>query len=238
MLRAVGRLSRQRLIMLLAAVGVAVVAVVVVVALAGNGGGSSSADTTTVSTTGNTNAFKGVPQNGLTLGKASASSTLYVFEDPQCPYCRQWSIDSVAPAVNEFVKTGQVKFVLNPIEIIGADSEPGIRAVYAASQQNKAWNMLEALYRRQGEEQSGWITNSVIADAAASAGASPTEVKKAMPTAAVTALWRASEQRAQQWGVGGTPTFVLVRQLGTPQQVTPSSLEPSDFSAALRSALQ
>jgi protein-disulfide isomerase len=223
--------------LLLAAVVVAIVGVVVVVAFVGNGG-SSSAQTTTTSSTEGTGAFTGVPQNGLTLGKASAPDTLYVFEDPQCPYCRQWSLDSAATAVDEFVKTGQVKFVLHPIEIIGADSEPGIRAVYAASQQNKAWNMLEALYQRQGEEQSGWITDAVIKDAASSAGADPAAIEKAMPTAAVSAMWAASTQKAEQWGVQGTPTFVLVRQLGTPQQVTPSSLEPSDFTAALRSALQ
>ena len=232
------RLPKNRLWLLLVAVAVAAVAVVAVVVLAGGGDSSSSATTTTTTSPSDANAFAGVPQHGLTLGKASTPATLYVFEDPQCPYCRQWSLDTLPSSVDEFVRTGQVKFELRSIEVIGPDSVPGIRAVYAASEQNKAWNMSEALYERQGEEQSGWITNKVIASAAVSAGADPVAIKKAMPTAAVTAKWRASELLTQQWGVAGTPTFVLVKQLGTPQQVTPTSLEPTDFNDALRAALQ
>jgi protein-disulfide isomerase len=235
--------SRNRLLLLLGAVVAAAVIVVVVVVVVGNGGGDSAASTTTT-TTGSSStpeavsAFAGVRQKGLELGKATAPNTLYVFEDPQCPFCKQWSIDSMPSAVDEFVRTGQVKFELRPIEVIGSDSEPGIRAVYAASQQNKAWNMLEALYERQGEEQSGWITPSVIAASAREVGADPVAIKKAMPTAKVTAQWGASEKLVQQWGVAGTPTFVLIKPLGTPQQVNPTSLEPTDFNAALRAALQ
>lgn len=234
---------RNRLLLLIGAVAAAVVIVVIVVAVVGKGSGSSSASETTTTSAASTppravSAFAGVRQKGLELGKASAPNTLYVFEDPQCPFCRQWSIDSVGAAVSEFVKSGQVKFELRPIEVIGSDSEPGIRAVYAAAKQDKAWNVLEALYERQGDEQSGWITNNVIANAAREVGADPAAIKKAMPTAAVTAQWGASEKLVQTWGIAGTPTFALVRPLGTPQQVNPSSLEPNDFSAALRSALQ
>ena len=236
--------SRNRLLLLLGAVVAAAVIVVVVIVLVDNGGSSSAGDTVgTTTTSGSTtpesvSAFAGVRQVDLELGKATAPNTLYVFEDPQCPYCRQWSVDALPSAVDEFVRTGQVKFELRPIEVIGSDSEPGIRAVYAASQQNKAWNMSEALYQRQGQEQSGWITPGVIAASAREVGADPAAIRKAMPSKTVTAQWAASEQLVQQWGIGGTPTFVLIKQLGTPQQVNPSSLEPTDFNAALSAALQ
>jgi protein-disulfide isomerase len=231
---------RQRLILLGIALAVAAVAVVAVVVFVGNGNGSSSSPATT-STTGSGNqesAFKGVPQSGLRLGKATAPATLYVFEDPQCPYCREWSLNSVPATVDEFVKTGKINMVLQPIAVIGQDSEPGIRAVYAAANQNKAWNMLEALYQRQGAEQSGWITHGVIKSSAKEAGADPSAVLAALNSAAVTKQWQTIQQRAQQIGVRGTPTFALQRQLGTLQQVSPSSLEPGDFTEALRTALQ
>ncbi len=172
------------------------------------------------------------------LGSASAPATLYVFEDPQCPYCRQWSLDSVPATVTQFVKTGKVNLKIQPIEVIGADSEPGIRAVYAAAKYNRAWNVFEALYQRQGEEQSGWITKDVIAAAATEAGVAPAKIEAGMQSAAVTSQWRAAEQQAQQWGVAGTPTFVLLKQLGTPRAVSPTSLEPADFTSALQAALQ
>ena len=234
-------MPRQRLILLAIAVAVAAVAVVAVVVFVGTGNGSSSDSAATTSSTGSGNqesALKGVPQSGLRLGKATAPATLYVFEDPQCPYCRQWSLDSVPATVDEFVKTGKINMVLQPVEAIGQGSEPGVRAVYAAAKQNRAWNMLEALYQRQGAEQSGWITNDVIKSSAKEAGADPSAVLGALNSAAVTNQWRTIQQRAQQIGVRATPTFALQRQLGTLQQVNPNSLEPTDFNDALRAALQ
>ncbi len=233
-------MPRQRLVLLLVAVLVAAAAVGVALVFVGSGGGSSpGASGSTVSTTQNQeSALAKVRQKGLELGSASAPNTLYVFEDPQCPYCKQWSLDSVPTTVSEFVKSGRVKLELRPIEVIGSDSEPGIRAVYAAAQKNKGWNMLEALYQRQGSEETGWITSAVIAAAADEAGVAPSFVASRLSSAAVTAAWRAGQTQAQQWGIAGTPSFVLVKQLGTPQQVNPGSLEPTDFAAALRAALQ
>jgi protein-disulfide isomerase len=233
-------MARQRFLLLGIAALVAAVAVGVVLAFAGaKRNSSATTPSTTTATQGNQEAaLVGVAQSGLRLGSAAAPATLYVFEDPQCPYCRQWSLDSLVATVDEFVKTNRVKLLLRPIEIIGPDSGPGIRAVYAAAQQNKAWNMLEALYQRQGAEQSGWITKDVLVASAKEAHASSAGVLGGLNSAAVTAAWRSSEQLAQQWGVAGTPTFVLVKQLGAPQQVSSASLEPADFTAALRSALK
>ena len=42
-------------------------------------------------------------------------------------------------------------------------------AIYGAGGQNKLWNMAEALYERQGDENSGWITLPVIRAAATEA---------------------------------------------------------------------
>lgn len=233
------KLGNQRLALLAIAILVAAAAVGVIVAFTGGGGSSSNNAQTTTTVAGNQeSALKGVSQQGLRIGSASAPATLYVFEDPQCPYCAQWSLDSLPATVNQFVKTGKLNLELRPIRIIGPDSEPGIRAVYAAAQQNRGWNMLEALYQRQGTEESGWITKSVITSAAREAGAAPARVESAMSSAPVTNKWRQAELLAQQWGVNGTPTFVLVKQLGTPQPVNPPGLEPADFTAALQSALQ
>jgi protein-disulfide isomerase len=230
-------MERQRLVLLGVAVLVAAIAVGVVVAFVGTGNGSSSGPPTT--TTGNQeSALAGVAQHGLRLGSASAPATLYVFEDPQCPYCRQWSLDSVPAVVSEFVKTGRVNLVLQPIEAISEDSVPGVRAIFAAALKNRAWNMMEALYQRQGTERSGWITTGVLKDAAKEAGLSPSFVLDRLNSPTVTNAWRTSQQRAVNWGIRGTPTFILQKQLGTPQQVSPTSLEPQDFTAALRAALE
>ena len=145
-------MTRNRLLVLGGAIAAAVVAVVVIVVVAG--GGSSSPSTTTTAVTqpgGGTEAkstFEGVPQRGDTLGKASAPVTLTVFEDPQCPFCRQWNIDTLPTVVQNYVRTGRIKIVYRGVVVIGDNSLVGLAAIYAAAEQDKLWQMAEALYER------------------------------------------------------------------------------------------
>ena len=124
--------------------------------------------------------FAGVPQSGDTLGKASAPVTLTVFEDPQCPFCRQWNIDTLPTVVRNYVRTGRIKIVYRGVVVIGNNSLAGLAAIYAAGEQNKLWQMAEALYERQGDENSGWITIAVVRAAAREIGLNPAKIVTAM----------------------------------------------------------
>jgi hypothetical protein len=73
-----------------------------------------------------------VPQHGDALGNASAPVTLTVFEDPQCPFCRQWNIDTLPTVVENYVRTGRIKIVYRGVVVIGANSLVGLAAEYAA----------------------------------------------------------------------------------------------------------
>jgi protein-disulfide isomerase len=235
-------MPRNRLLLVLGAAVAAAIVVIVVVLVAGSGGGGS-ADTTapvTVETNAPTHAeaLKGVPQHGDILGKPSAPATLTVFEDPQCPYCRQWNLDTLPTVVQNYVRTGRVKLQYRGIVVIGENSVAGLRAIYGAGAQNKLWSMVEALYERQGDENSGWITIPVIKDAAKEAGADPAKVIADADSKSVTAQLNANARLAQQLGINGTPTFVLQKQLGTAQPLNVGGLEPDQFTPALDAALQ
>ena len=236
------RVPRSRLYVLVGVVVAAVAAVGLIVALAG--GKSSSSPTTTTTTSpqaGGTEAkstFARVPQHGDTLGNPSAPVTLMVFEDPQCPYCKQWNIDTLPTVVENYVRTGRIKIVYHGIVVIGPNSVAGLRAAYAAGQQNKLWNMVEALYERQGAENSNWITLSVIRSAAHEVGAAPATLITAADSKAVTAQLTQSAKLAQTYGVNGTPTFAIQRQLGPLEQLQVSSLEPGGFTSSLDQALR
>jgi protein-disulfide isomerase len=242
-----GSVQRNRLLLIAAAVGGAAVLAVVLILVASGGSSSKNAAATTTAqgaqadtsaAAGSSDVFAGIPQTGDTLGKASAPATLTVFEDPQCPYCRQWSVDTLPTVVRDFVRTGKVRLVYHGIEIIGPNSEPGLRAIYAAGAQNKLWNVAAALYDVQGEENSGWITNGVIRSAAKAAGADGPAILTASPSKKVTAALVASGKDAAAAQVQGTPTFVLQRAPSLPQQLSVTSLDPQTFTAALSAALQ
>jgi protein-disulfide isomerase len=234
------RVQRNRLLLLAAAVAVAAIVVVAVI-LIGGGGDSKSADTppTSSGATPETGSYlAGVPQHGDTLGAADAPATVTVYEDPQCPFCREWALQALPSVVADYVRPGKVKLVYRGISIIGPDSERGVRAIYAAGAQNELWNLADALYRRQGAENGGWLDDAVINAAAASVGANAARIRARAATPAVTAQLREAAVQARADRVQGTPTFVLSRPPSVPQELRLTALDAASFESALAAALR
>lgn len=233
-------MKRNRLLLLAGALGVAAVVAVVLIVVVSGGGSKSTADTTSGATTTSTpsSSLAGIPQHGAILGDPNAPATLVVYEDPQCPFCRQWNVDTLPTVLRDYVRPGDLKLEYRGIVIIGPNSVKGLRAIYAAAPQNKLWNMVDALYAQQGAENSGWITNEVIRSAAQQAGASPAPILARMNTPAVTAQLTRAAQQARADQVRGTPTFVVEHPPARSQQLAVTSLEPADFVASLSAALQ
>jgi len=232
--------KRRRLLLLGAAIGAAAVVAVVLIVVVSGGSSESGASTTSADTTGSppSSSLAGIPQHGATLGNPNAPATLVVYEDPQCPFCRQWNVDTLPTVLRDYVRPGKINLEYRGVVIIGPNSVKGLRAIYAAAPQNKLWNMVDALYAQQGAENSGWITNDVIRSAAQQAGANPDQILARMNTPAVTAqLTRAAKQAAADQ-VRGTPTFVVEHPPALSQQLALTSLEPAEFDAALSAALQ
>ena len=232
-------MDRNRLLLLAAALGAAALVAVVLI-VAGSGGSNSPGATTTPTTAAGPTTkslFAGIPQHGDTLGDPSAPVTLTVYEDPQCPFCREWNVNTLPAVLDTFVRPGKLKLVYHGIVVIGPNSVTGLRAIYAAGGQNKLWTFADALYTHQGSENSGWITHAVIRAAASEAGASGAQILARANAPAVTAALTAAEKDSSTDKVRGTPTFVMQRPLGARQQVA-APLDPSGFVAALSAALQ
>jgi protein-disulfide isomerase len=225
------------LILVAAAVGVAGLLALVLALVTGS---SKTADPTTTAATIATpsRGLTGIPQRGDTLGRAAAPATLIVYEDPQCPYCRNWNVDTLPTVVDQYVRTGKLKLVYRGVVIIGPDSVRGLRAAYAAGAQNKLWDFVDALYARQGSENSGWITDAAILSAAREAGADGQAVLAGMGAASVDAALRDAQRDATADKVGGTPTFVIERPPARSQQLNVPGLDPAAFVPALAAALQ
>ena len=228
-------MKRNRL--LLAAAAIAAAAVVVVILLVAVDSGPKSTSTTPLPTVASA-VFSGVPQQGDTLGKANARVTITVFEDPQCPFCRTWSLETLPTVVKRYVRTGRVKLIYRGIQIIGPNSVRGLRAIYAAGEQNKLWNLADALYQHQGAENTGWITEAVIREAANVSGLNRRALLRASSSAAVSVALAQATREAHFGGVSGTPTFIVERPPGLPQQLSLTALDPASFTAALDAALQ
>ncbi len=180
--------------------------------------------------------FRGIPQRLNQLGKANAKVTMVEFADPQCPYCRQFALDALPAIVKEYVRTGKVKLVYFGIEIIGPNSEQGLRAMYAAALQGKLWNFSDLLYKSQGTENSGWITDELLRQIGDSIPGFDTEkmmVDRTSPE--VESALTASTQQAAEAHVTQTPTFFAGPTGGRLQQIPVTSLTPDAFRPTLDS---
>jgi protein-disulfide isomerase len=173
--------------------------------------------------------FKGIPQNGLVLGKPSAPVEMEMFIDVQCPVCDYYEINYLPTIVQKYIRTGKVQLHLQPWAFIGgpgSQSFSGRLGVIAASFQNKGFEYAKVLYDNQGTEDTGWLTDQVMAEI----GASVTGLKlhqwwTAVHSSAAKAIASQVDKLASKDKVGGTPT-VLIGRTGstlnnvlTPQQI-------------------
>ena len=180
--------------------------------------------------------FRGIPQRLNQLGNPNAKVTMVEFADPQCPYCRDFALDALPAIVREYVRTGKVKLVYFGIEIIGPNSEQGLRATYAAGLQNKLWNFSDLLYKSQGAENSGWITDALLRQIGNSIpGFDTARMLADMSSPKVESALAASAQQASSARVSQTPTFFAGPTGGRLQQIPVTSLTPDGFRSTLDS---
>jgi protein-disulfide isomerase len=183
--------------------------------------------------------FKGIPQSGTTLGRASAPVTMVEYIDLQCPACRMFETTVLQSVVATYVRTGQVKLELRMWAFIGPDSSRGQAAVLAAAAQNRAFNLAALLYANQGGENTGWLDDGLISSAAASIpGLRVPELLDARSSAGVKAQAQGVEAFVRSDSVTSTPTL-LVGKSGSrgATVVLQSSADETTLVAAIRRAL-
>jgi protein-disulfide isomerase len=222
--------------------GLAVVVVIVAIVASSGGGGSKTASNSGGNpSTGDAAAvaaeFKGIPQNGVTLGKPSAKYTLLEFADLQCPFCAEYSNQALPTVVDKYVRTGKINYELRLVGILGNDSVKGSGAAAVAAKENKLYQFTDLFYRRQGQENSGYVTDSFLSDVAKGAGVNASAAVAASKQPDQQALVKQAAQKSAALGSGGTPDFYLKLPGGRLVPVAPQDLTASAFTAALDQAL-
>jgi protein-disulfide isomerase len=179
-----------------------------------------------------------IPQEGIFLGAPSAEVTLIEYADMQCPFCRAYSEDVFPTLVDEYVRDGRVRMEFRGMAFLGDDSLEALRYVQGAGLQNRLWQMQEALYRNQGGENSGWVTEELARDLAEDIDGLDADrmIEDSVGQEVATRIDQAQAQ-ATAAGVGGTPTFFLQVGDDEPYQLEITALDPEAFRPALDDAL-
>jgi protein-disulfide isomerase len=219
--------ERRTRLLQFAAGGVFLVIIIVVVIIVVAGGSNKSGGDASnfVEKAEVEKLFAGIPQNGTTLGDPNAPVKIFEYGDLQCPICKEYSEEILPEIFENQVKKGEANITFRNFIIIGPQSTPAGEAALAAGAQGKGWDFIETWYRNQGEENSGYATNSYIEAMAKYVGIpdmakwkeewSSEKYKKQVE--------ETTKQASTTFGFNGTPSFAIegpksegIELMGTP----------------------
>ncbi|MFT3862718.1 MAG: thioredoxin domain-containing protein [Solirubrobacterales bacterium] len=204
--------DRRANLLKLAAAGVfiAIIAVVVVIIAVGGSNKSGGDESSFVEKAEVEKLLAGSAQNGTTLGSHSAPVKLYEYGDLQCPYCKAYSEEVLPEVIENRVKKGEVSITFRNFVIIGPQSIPAGEAALAAGAQGKGWDYIETWYRNQGEENSGYATDSYIEAMARYVGVPDFKKwKEEWKGGTYKKQVEATTEQAEKLGFTGTPSFAI-----------------------------
>jgi protein-disulfide isomerase len=123
---------------------------------------------------------------------------------------------------------------------IGEDSERGARAALAAGEQDRLWHVLELLYRAQGRENSGWLSDSLLDAVGASVDGLDGEalVAAAGGDEELDAQIAESSAEASENGINSTPSFMLGRTGEELERIEVASLAPEGIRDQIEALLR
>lgn len=169
-----------------------------------------------------------------TRGNPDASVVVVEFSDFQCPYCKQ-HMEQTQPSLDEqFVDTGEVRWVFKhfPLAIHPQAPAAGVAAECAADQ-GKFWEMHSALF----ESVSNWSTSDptpALVEVAANLGLDTAAFSECLADPARMELVNADMADGASY-VQGTPTFVIL--FNGQGRIIPGALPLPTFAAELQKAI-
>ena len=98
------------------------------------------------------------------LGNPSAAVKVEVFEDFQCPYCRQYTEQMEQQIIQTYVATDKVYYTYIPFSFLddrssGRESKAAAEAAFCAGDQGKFWQFHDMIFANQTGENVGDFTD-------------------------------------------------------------------------------
>jgi protein-disulfide isomerase len=137
-------------------------------------------------------------------GEGTAKLTLVEFLDYQCPYCGQFSRETMPQIDRDYIQTGKVRYVVvnMPLAAMHKSAFKAAEAAACAGEQGKFWEMHERLFNNQ-QIIDQWKTH------AEAIGLDMDKFEQCLDTDRQAAQVRSDIAEAHDAGVTGTPAFFL-----------------------------
>jgi len=144
--------------------------------------------------------------------QGSPTAPVWVVEvsDFQCPFCKTWHDSTYRAVRREFVTPGTIRlaYVNYPLPN-HQNAMPAAEAAMCAGTQGRFWEMHDGLF----DSQETWaeMPNAapVFDSVARAAGVDVAAMRRCIDQGSVRALIQADAERAQEFGVQATPSFII-----------------------------
>jgi len=178
---------------------------------------------------------RGVTDNGLPyLGLADAPVTITVYEDMGCPNCRNNYLIVEPQILDDFVRTGQVRVVVYTLAFVNQLSLPGAEALACAQDQERFWDMRDALF---ADQSATGYSRTTLANIAEQLDMDVDTFTHCFDTAFHENSILQRSQDAYDFGITATPTMIFAGQRFVGVQPYESDESPDALKPALEAAV-
>ena len=163
-------------------------------------------------------------QNASALGSETANITIVEFGDYKCQYCARFHRETKSQLIDNFVDTGQVKFMFKDFVVndrpMDKQSTLAARASYCAADQGKYWQYHDEVYNNSKGEDVGWVTKEVLNQFAQNVKV-PDLVKFSgcVDSQKYNDVVAQNNELARSLGVSAAPTFLVIKQGKQPEGI-------------------
>lgn len=148
------------------------------------------------------------PEDPLTKGPVDAAVGLVVFSDYQCPYCAQWSHETL-PLLEDHADEGDLRIEWRDINVFGDASERASRATFAAALQDEFWEYHELLFADGETRSENDLSEEALIDLADEIGLDTDQFATDLNSQETIDEIDANAQLGLERGAHSTPVFVL-----------------------------
>jgi protein-disulfide isomerase len=156
-----------------------------------------------------------------TTGDPKAPVKLLEFSDYQCPYCKRFVLDTEGQIIDAYVASGKVQFTARSAGNWvsgnmggGVESQNSAMAAYCAADQNKFWEMYDALFANVLGEEAGSFTARRLQAIAGGVGLDMNAFNACYSSNKYKSEVDRDLQDAKAGGINGTPYFVITYTSG------------------------
>lgn len=151
------------------------------------------------------------PLVARSMGRADAPVTVYEMSDFQCPYCREFALNTMPALEREYVQTGKVRFIyINlPLTQIHPNSAAAAEVAMCAARQNRFWAVHDLLFQRQGRWAKQEEPGPYLVALGDSAGLDHAKLLDCLTAKATQPEIQADVKVALRAGANSTPTFYI-----------------------------